>query len=118
MRSDLVPGSAFPDLQLPEHTGKELSLSGIASGQPLLLFFVRGWWCPKEQVRLRTLVAMQDELVRDYGRLAVVTVDAPYVNGAFRAGLGAAFPFLSDEDRRVATDLDVLEITDRKHRPF
>jgi peroxiredoxin len=118
MRADLAPGNVFPDLHLPEHTGEELSLSGIAAGQPLVLCFVRGWWCPKEQVRLRTLVDMQEELQREYGNVAVVTVDAPYVNGAFRAGLGAAFPFLSDEDRRVARELDLLEETDAKHRPF
>jgi peroxiredoxin len=118
MRDDLAPSSPFPDLRLPEHTGEELTLSGIAAGQPLVLCFVRGWWCPKEQVRLRGLVEMQEELQREYGRIAVVTVDEPYVNGAFRAGLGAAFPFLSDEDRRVAEDLELLELTDEKHRPY
>ena len=118
MRDDLVPGNPFPDLLLPEHTGRELSLSGIAQRQPLVLAFVRGWWCPKEQVRLRTLVAMQDEIQREYGKIAAVTTDAPYVNGAFRAGLGAEFPFLSDEERRVADELSLLELTDELHRPF
>ena len=118
MREDLVPGSQFPDLRLPEHTGKELALSEIAEQEPLVLAFVRGWWCPKEQVRLRGLVGMQDEIQREYGAIAVVTVDEPYVNGAFRAGLGADFPFLSDEERRVAEELDLLELTDEWHRPF
>ncbi|HEX2044130.1 MAG TPA: redoxin domain-containing protein [Gaiellaceae bacterium] len=118
MRHDLSPGSPFPDLRLPETTGRELALSEIADHQPLVLAFVRGWWCPKEQVRLRNLVAMQDEIQREYGRIAVVTVDEPYVNGAFRAGLGAAFPFLSDESRTVAEELDLLELTDELHRPY
>jgi peroxiredoxin len=118
MRDDLKPGNRFPDVELPEHTGAELSLSEIGESQPVVLCFVRGWWCPKEQVRVRGLVEMQDEIQREYGRIAVVTVDEPYVNGAFRAGLGAAFPFLSDEDRRVAQDLDLLELTDERHRPY
>jgi peroxiredoxin len=118
MRDDLVPGSPFPDLRLPEHTGRELALSEIAAGQPLVLCFVRGWWCPKDQVRVRMLVSMQDELQREYGQIAVVTVDSPYVNGAFRAGIGADFPFLSDESRDVADGLDLLELTDAKHRPY
>jgi peroxiredoxin len=118
MRSDLVPGAQFPDLRLPEHTGRELSLSEIAAGKPLVLSFVRGWWCPKEQVRVKSLVAMQDEIQREYGKLCVVTVDEPYVNGAFRAGVGADFPWLSDEGRRVAEELDLVEVTDYKHRPF
>jgi peroxiredoxin len=118
MRADLTIGGTFPDLRLPETTGQELALSEIARAQPLVLAFVRGWWCPKEQVRLRNLVSLQDELQREYGRLAAVTVDEPYVNGALRAGLGAAFPFLSDVDRAVAEDLDLLELTDETHRPF
>ena len=118
MRDDLAVGNVFPDLRLPEHTGKELALSEIAREQPLVLAFVRGWWCPKEQVRVRKLVGAQEEIQREYGRIAAVTVDEPYVNGAFRAGVGADFPFLSDEDRRVADELDLLELTDELHRPF
>jgi peroxiredoxin len=118
MRDDLVIGNEFPDIRLPEHTGKELSLSEIAKQQPLVLAFVRGWWCPKEQIRVRTLVGLQDELQREYGRIAAVTVDEPYVNGAFRAGIGANFPFLSDEERKLAEELELLELTDELHRPF
>jgi peroxiredoxin len=117
MRSDLVPGNSFPDLRLPEHTGRELALSHIAAANPLVVCFVRGWWCPKEQIRLRNLVAMQDEIRREYGRIVVITTDEPYVNGAFRAGLGADFPFLSDASRAVAEELDIVELTDEKHRP-
>ena len=51
---------------------------------------------------MQNLVGLQEELQREFGRLAAVTVDEPYVNGAFRAGLGGAFPFLSDVDRKVA----------------
>jgi peroxiredoxin len=118
VRDDLAPGNVFPDLRLPEHTGRELSLSEIARGQPLILCFLRGWWCPKEQVRIRMLVTLQEELQREYGKIAVVTVDEPYLNGAFRAGVGASFPFLSDERREVARELDLLELTDGKHRPY
>jgi len=118
MRDDLALGNRFPELTLPDHTGAALTLDDIANSQPLVLCFVRGWWCPKEQVRVRGLVEMQEEIQREYGRIAAVTIDEPCVNGAFRAGLGAAFPFLSDEDRRVAEELDLLELTDERHRPY
>src|SRR5918996_244215 len=118
MREDLRPGNPFPDLRLPDHTARLRSLSELADAQPLVLNFVRGWWCPKEQVRLRMLVSMQEAIQREYGALVVVRVDEPYVNGALRAGLGADFPFLSDEDRTVAGELDLLELTDAKHVPF
>jgi peroxiredoxin len=118
MRADLVPGNPFPDLRLPDHTGRERALSEIAGQQPLILCFLRGWWCPKEQVRLRVLVEIQETIQREYGQIVVVTVDEPYVNGTLRAGVGARFPFLSDEDRQAANDLDLLELTDEKHLPY
>jgi peroxiredoxin len=118
VRDDLRPGNPFPDLRLPDHTARERSLSELADGQPLVLAFVRGWWCPKEQVRLRMLVSMQEAIQREYGAIVAVTVDEPYVNGALRAGLGADFPLLSDQERTVACDLDLLELTDAKHVPY
>jgi peroxiredoxin len=114
----LAPGNRFPDFSLPDHTGTSLAPADLAQERPLVLAFVRGWWCPKEQVRLRMLVAMQDEVQREYGRIAVITTDAPCVNGALRAGLGADFPFLSDETRELAEGLDLIELTDEKHRPY
>jgi peroxiredoxin len=118
VREDLRPGDPFPDLRLPDHTARERSLSELAAGQPLVLAFVRGWWCPKEQVRLRMLVSMQEAIQREYGAIVAVTVDEPYVNGALRAGLGADFPFLSDQGRAAARELDLLELTDAKHLPY
>jgi peroxiredoxin len=118
MRGDLVPGNPFPDLQLPDHTGTRLTLSALPGKGPFVLAFARGWWCPKEQLRLRGLAEMQDEVQREYGRIVAVTTEEPYVNGAFRAGLGADFPFLSDADRELADELGLLELTDLKMRPF
>ena len=67
---------------------------------------------------MRGLAAMQEEIECEYGRIAVVTTSSHEVNGALRAGLGAGFPILSDADRRVAEDLDLVEETDATHRPF
>lgn len=118
MPPDLEPGATFPQIELPDSTGERRRLHEIASGMPAVVCFVRGWWCPKEQVRLRGLTEMQEELQREYGGVVAITVDPPYVNGAFRAGLGASFPFLSDPGRSVAEELELLELTDETHRPY
>ena len=60
-------------------------------------------------MQLRLLAEFQKELAVNYCKLAVVSVDPPEVNAAFRAGLGAAFPFLSDQDRAVVRQLDMVE---------
>jgi peroxiredoxin len=109
---------SFTDLALPDHSGRERTLSELAGGDPLALFFSRGWWCPKEQRYLRGLVALQDEFEVAYSRLVVVSVDPTEVQAAFRAGLGARFTFLSDAGRRYMDELGLRETTDTVHDPY
>ena len=61
---------------------------------------------------------MQDEILCEYGRIVAISTESQEVSGAFRAGLGAQYPFLSDESGAIAADLDLLELTDARHRPF
>jgi peroxiredoxin len=114
----LEPGQRFPDLDLPDHTGRPRRLSEIAGGDPLALLFSRGWWCPKEQRHLREVTAAQGEFEVAYARIVVVSIDAPEVQSAFRAGLGARFTFLSDPDRVWLDRLGLIEETDALHRPY
>jgi peroxiredoxin len=112
------PGERFPDLDLPDHTGRDRTLSEVAGGDPVALLASRGWWCPKEQRYMRELCRLQDELEVAYARLVVVSVDPPEVQAAFRAGLGARFVFLSDAARRWLPRLGLEETTDTLHRPY
>lgn len=60
-------------------------------------------------MQLRHYVKFQEELAINYCKLAVASVDSPEVNAAFRTGLGAEFPFLSDQHREVVQQLDMTE---------
>jgi hypothetical protein len=42
MRSDIVPGSVFPDYSLPDHTETVRSLSELQGDDPLVLTLSRG----------------------------------------------------------------------------
>jgi len=44
MRGDLVVGSRFPDLELPDHRRRPVRLSVLANGYPLIVSFYRGYW--------------------------------------------------------------------------
>ena len=61
--------------------------------------FFRGWWCPKDQAFFRRLLVLQDDAEVAYSRIVSISVDAPEVNAALRAGLGARWTFFSDPDR-------------------
>lgn len=114
----MKPGEGFPDLDLPDHTGRDRTLSETLAGDPAVLLFSRGWWCPKEQRHLREITSLQDEFEVAYARIVVVSVDAPEVQAAFRAGLGARFLFLSDHERRWIGELGLQEETDTIHDPY
>lgn len=115
---DLRPGDPFPDLVLRDHDEHPRRLSELPGGDPLLLHTYRGWWCPKERTFLRHLLALQDDAEVAYTRFASLSVDPPAVSAAFRAGLDARWPFLSDPDRSALTRLGLRETTDTVHDPY
>lgn len=116
--TDLGTGTTFPDLELRDHAGVLRRLDDLVGGDPTLVHFFRGWWCPKEQAFLRMLVALQDEAEVAYTRFVSISIDEPTVSAAFRAGLGARWTFLSDPDRRYVDELGLRETTDTKHHPY
>ena len=66
-------------------------------------------------MQLRLLTEFQREIAVSYCKLAVISVDPPEVNAAFRVGLGAHFPFLSDKDRSAIERLDIVDTSDKAH---
>jgi peroxiredoxin len=115
---DLVPGNHLPDLELADHSGIVRTLTELADGDPLVVNFFRGWWCPKEQTAFRALVRLQEEAEVAYSRFVSISIDEPLVLSAFRAGLGARWTFLSDIERRYQDELGLRETTDTLHRPY
>jgi cold shock CspA family protein/alkyl hydroperoxide reductase subunit AhpC len=58
---------------------------------------------------MRQLVRFQEELSVNYCKLVAISADESKVAAAYRYGLGASFPFLSDEKREA---IDLLGIRD------
>jgi peroxiredoxin len=118
MTIDVCPGRPFPDIELDDHAGNRRRLSALVAGDPVVLQFYRGWWCPKEQAFFRRLIALQDEAEVAYSRIVSVSVDPPAVSAAFRAGLSARWTFLSDPARSVQAELGLREMTDTLNDPY
>lgn len=116
--SSLTIGAAFPNLDLPDHAGQSVRLSEIGAGEPLLVQFYRGWWCPKEQAFFRKLVELQSDAEVAYTRFVSISTDATDIQAPFRAGIGARWVFLSDHERRWIDRLGLVESTDSEHRPY
>ncbi|MGO8949057.1 MAG: cold shock domain-containing protein [Ktedonobacterales bacterium] len=127
MATNLQLNDQFPDVELLDHQNELVRLShltrpssldqrlGFVDGYPLILVFFRGFFCPRDQQQMRLLLQFHDELAVNYGKLAAVSVDTPLVNAAFRAGLGAQWPFFSDEPRTVIKRIAILDETEGEY---
>ena len=118
MRSDIVPGSVFPDYKLPDHTGEVRKLSELQGDDPLILTLARGHYCPKEHQQHLELAAFYPKIAVSYTQIATIATDDHHTLQEFRASVGAEWPFLSDPDRVVQKDLDIQEYTDPEHNPM
>jgi hypothetical protein len=58
MRSDMVPGAAFPDYELSDHTAKHRKLSELQGQHPMVLVLSRGGFCPKDRRQHEGLVQL------------------------------------------------------------
>ena len=108
----------FPDIDLPDHNGIPRQLSQLVGGDPCVLQFYRGFWCPKEQAFFRQLVELQERAEVAYTSFVSISVDEPRVAAAFRAGLGARWTFLSDHERTWIERLGLRETTDTANDPY
>jgi peroxiredoxin len=114
----LAAGERLPDFELLDQAGNRRRLSDLVGGDPTIVQFYRGWWCPKEQAFFRRLLSLQEDAEVAYARILSVSVDPPQANAAFRAGLGARWTFLSDPDRELQALLRLRETTDTLNNPY
>src|SRR6202044_77539 len=118
MRSDIVPGNAFPDYELPDHEGKLRKLSELQGDDPLILTLSRGHYCPKEHQQHLELAAFYPKIAVSYTQIVTISTDDHHTLQEFRASMGAAWVFLSDPGRTIQKDLDIQEYTDPEHDPI
>jgi cold shock CspA family protein/peroxiredoxin len=127
MTTLLAVGDCFPDAELPNHENELIKLSsftqpslsdrylGFTDGYPLIVVFYRGFFCPRDRQQLPQLVQFQNELAVNYCKLVTIGVDAPIVQAAFRAGLGAQWQFLCDEAKLLVRQLNILDETEGEY---
>jgi peroxiredoxin len=118
MRSDITPGSLFPDYELPDHENVSRRLSELQGDDPLIVTLARGNYCPKEHQQHLEIAANFSKIAVAYTRIATISTDDHHSSQEFRASVGAQWPFLSDPDRIVQKDLDIQEYTDPEHDPM
>ncbi len=112
MRGDIEVGARLPDYELPDQDGVVRRLSGLQGSNPMVLHLSRGGFDPKEHRFLRYLVDAYLDFRVGYTRVALISTDNQLEINEFRDSVGAQFLFLSDPERTVRNDLDIVEYTD------
>jgi peroxiredoxin len=118
LRADIVPGAAFPDYELTDHTGKHRKLSELQGPDPMIVVLSRGSFCPKDRRQTEGLLELHRELEVGYCRMVTITTDNLLETNEFRQAADAHWTFLSDPGRKVQKDLDIVEYTDPGHNPM
>jgi peroxiredoxin len=116
MRSDIVPGNALPNYELPDHTGNPRKLGELQGDDPLILTLSRGHFCPKEHQQHLALAAFYPKIAVAYTQIVTIATDDHHTLQEFRASVGAEWTFLSDPERTIQKDLDIQEYTDPEQR--
>jgi peroxiredoxin len=115
---NLAEGDRIADYRLPDQDGVERRLSELQRANPMVLHLSRGGFDPKEHRFLHHLVDAYLDFRVAYTQLAVISTDNQLELNEFRDSVGAEFPFLSDPERTVREDLDIVEYTDPVHDPM
>jgi peroxiredoxin len=117
MRADITVGSAFPDYELPDHTGTPRRLSELQGEDPIIIVLAREAYSAKDQRQQEGLAELWREMKPGVGycQLVTITISDPQETFNYRSGVGAEWPFLADPDRIVQRDLDIVEYTDPIH---
>jgi hypothetical protein len=74
MRTDIRPGTAFPDYELADHTGQARRLSEIQGDDPMVVVLAREAYSAKDQVQHEGLVGLWREMKPGVGSGRMVTI--------------------------------------------
>jgi peroxiredoxin len=111
----LVPGTKFPDFELPDHNGIKHRLSELQGNDPMVLLLGRGEHCPRERQHQREMLKFFEWCAVGYTQLVTVLPNDLHETGKLRSSTGAYWTFLADHQLEVQGRLDIREYTDPHH---
>jgi peroxiredoxin len=118
MRSDIVPGAAFPDFELTGTDKQRHKLSELQGNDPLVLVLSRGHFCPKDHQQHLELASMQSALAVAYTQFVTICSGNLSDAGHLRQSVGARWTFLADTRNTVRDELEIHEYTDSHNNPM
>ncbi len=101
-------GDRMGEFNLPDETGRLVSLSSLLRPGPAVISFNRGHWCPYCKLELRSLAAVHGEIGRLGAQVVSVMPDSAPFTGGFAQQNDLPFPILSDIDLGYSLSLGLI----------
>lgn len=96
------PGDKAPDFELPDATGKTVSLQQLLTDGPVVLAFYRGAWCPYCNLQLSLYQKALDKIKAAGATLVAVSPQTPDHALSMQEKNELRFPVLTDSRNEVA----------------
>ena len=103
----LKTGDAFPEFNLPNANGDEVSSSRLLEQGPLVVAFYRGGWCPYCNIELRALQDALPEIKSRGAQLVAISPESPDNSLSTTEKNNLEFEVLSDTNNAFAKSLNL-----------
>ncbi|TCV85828.1 peroxiredoxin family protein [Sulfurirhabdus autotrophica] len=102
-------GEMLPVLDLADETGQAVRIDSLF-GNPLLLVFYRGNWCPLCMAQVRELANQCQEFQQRGVTVALISPQPQNKSAKLAMNLGVSFKFLVDKEGKAARKLGISHI--------
>lgn len=103
------PGTPLPDGNLLDVAGQPTTLADTLAGQPAVIVFYRGGWCPYCNIALRTYQAQLVPALAERGiSLIAISPQTPDGSLSTKESKELTFTVLSDPGNQIAGQLGIL----------
>ena len=114
----LTVGDVAPDFELPDATGKSVSLSDLLKQGPVVINFYRGEWCPYCNLELRAFQNLLPEFKQAGATLVAISPELPDHSLSVTEKHNLEFAVLSDVGNRVSRQYGLVFTLDKSLQPI
>lgn len=108
LANSVKTGDMAPDFELPDASGKSVSLNSLLAKGPAVLIWYRGAWCPYCNIALRYYQKLLPEFEKHNATLVAISPQLPDHSLTVQEKNNLAFPVLSDVNNSVGKQYGIV----------
>jgi peroxiredoxin len=101
-------GDQFPDAELMDAHGNQVSLGGLLQNGPTIINFYRGEWCPYCNLEINAFQKMLPDIRAKGAQMVAISPQTPDKSLTVEEKHNLEFPVLSDIGNKLARDLGLV----------